>query len=183
MFGSLGAPELLIILAIVVVLFGATRIGDIGKGIGRGIREFRSELKDNGEGKRVKRAKRRSPRARPSPPQLPLPRRPPATTPSPRLSPTSLERSAHTPAKPAGVFHFLRDDASAPRSMKNMRNRKTIVRPPETNAGHQINPIKKKIASAPVIPIPETTTMRAKTTPSGTWRTRISAPSSSRSSS
>ncbi len=49
MFGSLGAPELLIILAIVVVLFGATRIGDIGKGIGRGIREFRSELKDNGE--------------------------------------------------------------------------------------------------------------------------------------
>ncbi len=51
MFGSLGAPELLIILAIVVVLFGATRIGDIGKGIGRGIREFRSELKDDEEGK------------------------------------------------------------------------------------------------------------------------------------
>jgi len=50
MFGSLGAPELLIILAIVVVLFGATRIGDIGKGIGRGIREFRTELKDDGEG-------------------------------------------------------------------------------------------------------------------------------------
>lgn len=42
---SLGAPELLIILAIVVVLFGASRIGDIGKGLGRGIREFRSELK------------------------------------------------------------------------------------------------------------------------------------------
>jgi len=46
LFGSLGAPELLIILAIVVVLFGATRIGDIGKGVGRGIREFRRELKD-----------------------------------------------------------------------------------------------------------------------------------------
>jgi sec-independent protein translocase protein TatA len=45
-FGSLGAPELLIILAILVVLFGATRIGDIGKGIGRGIREFRREVKD-----------------------------------------------------------------------------------------------------------------------------------------
>jgi Sec-independent protein translocase protein TatA len=30
-FGSLGAPELLIILAILVVLFGATRIGDIGR--------------------------------------------------------------------------------------------------------------------------------------------------------
>jgi sec-independent protein translocase protein TatA len=46
LFGSLGAPELLIILAILVVLFGATRIGDIGKGIGRGIREFRREVKD-----------------------------------------------------------------------------------------------------------------------------------------
>ncbi len=47
MFQSLGAPELLIILAIVVVLFGATRIGDIGnKGFGRGIREFRRELRD-----------------------------------------------------------------------------------------------------------------------------------------
>lgn len=49
MFNSLGAPELLIILAIVVVLFGATRIGDIGKGIGRGIKEFRREIKDGQE--------------------------------------------------------------------------------------------------------------------------------------
>jgi sec-independent protein translocase protein TatA len=46
MFGSLGAPELLIILAIVVVIFGATRIGDIGKGIGRGIKEFRKEIRE-----------------------------------------------------------------------------------------------------------------------------------------
>ena len=49
MFGSLGAPELLIISAILVVLFGATRIGYIGKGIGRGIREFRREVKDGQE--------------------------------------------------------------------------------------------------------------------------------------
>lgn len=49
MFQSFGAPELLIILAIVVVLFGATRIGDIGKGIGRGIREFRREVRDGQE--------------------------------------------------------------------------------------------------------------------------------------
>jgi sec-independent protein translocase protein TatA len=43
---NLGPLELFIILAIVVVLFGATRIGDIGKGIGRGIREFRREIRD-----------------------------------------------------------------------------------------------------------------------------------------
>ncbi len=46
MFQSLGAPELLIILAIIVVLFGATRLGDIGRGFGRGIREFRRELRE-----------------------------------------------------------------------------------------------------------------------------------------
>ena len=42
---NLGPLELIIILAIVVVLFGATRIGDIGKGIGRGISEFRREVR------------------------------------------------------------------------------------------------------------------------------------------
>lgn len=45
-FQSLGPLELIIILAIVVVLFGATRIGDIGKGVGRAIREFRREVKE-----------------------------------------------------------------------------------------------------------------------------------------
>lgn len=43
---SIGPLELLIVLAIVVVLFGATRLTDIGKNLGRGIREFRHELKD-----------------------------------------------------------------------------------------------------------------------------------------
>jgi sec-independent protein translocase protein TatA len=46
---NIGPIELLIILAIVVVLFGATRIGDIGKGIGRGIREFRREVRDESQ--------------------------------------------------------------------------------------------------------------------------------------
>lgn len=48
-FQSLGPTELIIILAIVIVLFGATRIGDIGKGIGRGIREFRREVREGQE--------------------------------------------------------------------------------------------------------------------------------------
>jgi sec-independent protein translocase protein TatA len=45
-FQSLGPAELVIILAIVVVLFGASRIGDIGGSIGRGIREFRREVRE-----------------------------------------------------------------------------------------------------------------------------------------
>lgn len=60
MFQSFGAPELLIILAIVVVLFGATRIGDIGKGIGRGIREFRREVKEGDEPAKTDTAKSES---------------------------------------------------------------------------------------------------------------------------
>jgi sec-independent protein translocase protein TatA len=43
---QLGATELLIILAIVVVLFGASRIPEIMGGMGKGIREFRSATRD-----------------------------------------------------------------------------------------------------------------------------------------
>lgn len=45
MFG-LGATELLIILVIVVVITGATRLPQIGKGLGEGIKNFRGALKE-----------------------------------------------------------------------------------------------------------------------------------------
>jgi sec-independent protein translocase protein TatA len=43
MLGSLGWQELLIILVIIALLFGASRVGDMGKALGRGVKEFRSE--------------------------------------------------------------------------------------------------------------------------------------------
>jgi sec-independent protein translocase protein TatA len=46
MFG-LGLPELLIILVIVVLLFGAGRLPQIGSGIGEGIRNFKKSIKDD----------------------------------------------------------------------------------------------------------------------------------------
>jgi sec-independent protein translocase protein TatA len=45
MFGSLGTPELLLILAIVVLLFGVGRVSRIGGEMGSAIREFRKGLK------------------------------------------------------------------------------------------------------------------------------------------
>ena len=41
-----GIEKLLIILAIVVVLFGAKRVPEIGASIGKGIREFKKGMKD-----------------------------------------------------------------------------------------------------------------------------------------
>jgi len=45
MLGSLGWQELLIILVILALLFGASRVADLGGALGRGIREFRSEAR------------------------------------------------------------------------------------------------------------------------------------------
>ena len=48
---ELGAPELLLILAIVVILFGVGRIGKIGKELGTGMREFRKGIQGDDENK------------------------------------------------------------------------------------------------------------------------------------
>jgi sec-independent protein translocase protein TatA len=45
MFGSLGMPELLIILVIVIFIFGVNKIPQLGKGLGEGIKNFKSSLK------------------------------------------------------------------------------------------------------------------------------------------
>lgn len=43
--GGLGMWELLVILMIVVVIFGASRLPQLGKGLGEGIRNFKQSLK------------------------------------------------------------------------------------------------------------------------------------------
>jgi sec-independent protein translocase protein TatA len=45
LFGPLGMPEMLIILAIVILIFGANRLPELGKGIGQGIKNFKSGMK------------------------------------------------------------------------------------------------------------------------------------------
>ena len=44
--GRIGVPELLIVLAIVFIIFGANRLPGLGRGIGSAIKGFKDEMKD-----------------------------------------------------------------------------------------------------------------------------------------
>ena len=46
MFGNLGFPELLIIMVVILLLFGAKRIPEIAGSMGKGIREFQKNIND-----------------------------------------------------------------------------------------------------------------------------------------
>ena len=46
MFGNLGMPEILLIMLIVLLLFGAKRIPEIAGSMGKGIREFKKNIND-----------------------------------------------------------------------------------------------------------------------------------------
>ena len=48
MFG-IGMPELLVILGIAILVFGATRLPAIGSGIGKAIRNFKKSIKESPE--------------------------------------------------------------------------------------------------------------------------------------
>jgi sec-independent protein translocase protein TatA len=49
LMGNLGIPELLIILCIIILVFGANRLPEIGRGIGRGIKNFKEATKGGPE--------------------------------------------------------------------------------------------------------------------------------------
>jgi sec-independent protein translocase protein TatA len=47
--GKLGLPEILLILAIALLIFGPSKLADLGKGLGEGIKNFKSAVGDNKE--------------------------------------------------------------------------------------------------------------------------------------
>lgn len=57
--GRIGSTELLLLALLVVLLFGASRLPEIGRGLGLGIKRFKKSLRDEeGDPKRVDRERR-----------------------------------------------------------------------------------------------------------------------------
>jgi sec-independent protein translocase protein TatA len=49
MFGGIGPEKIILLLIVVLLLFGAKRIPEIGSSFGRGIREFKKSIGDSGD--------------------------------------------------------------------------------------------------------------------------------------
>lgn len=47
--GKLGVPEILLLLAVALLIFGPSKLADLGKGLGEGIKNFKSAVKDGGD--------------------------------------------------------------------------------------------------------------------------------------
>jgi sec-independent protein translocase protein TatA len=54
MLGGIGMSELMIILVIVLVIFGAGKLPEVGSALGKGIKNFKSSMTDSAEGKSAK---------------------------------------------------------------------------------------------------------------------------------
>jgi sec-independent protein translocase protein TatA len=52
--GMIGPPQILLIVVLVILLFGAKKIPELMKGMGKGIKEFKDASKEEGENKEEK---------------------------------------------------------------------------------------------------------------------------------
>ncbi|WP_022665333.1 twin-arginine translocase TatA/TatE family subunit [Desulfospira joergensenii] len=52
MIGGIGMPELIIILVIILIIFGAGKLPEIGAGLGKGIKNFKKATKEPIENKK-----------------------------------------------------------------------------------------------------------------------------------
>ncbi|HWX24636.1 MAG TPA: twin-arginine translocase TatA/TatE family subunit [Vicinamibacteria bacterium] len=54
MFGTLGFPEVVLILIVFVLIFGTSRLPELGKGIGEGIKNFKKSMREETEDEKKK---------------------------------------------------------------------------------------------------------------------------------
>ncbi len=101
MFGTLGGPELFLILVVALIVFGPRKLPEMGRSLGKMMAEFRKAsaefqrtIEDEVEADRVKTAAA-------APPQIAPPAEPAATPDGPVASPANtVERDAATPVDP-----------------------------------------------------------------------------------
>lgn len=108
MFGGMGMGEMLLIFLVVLLLFGAKRLPEIGSALGKGIREFKGSVREiEGELKAADRPRYTPTPRDPEPQRIEGTSAPPATTGAPTSSSTTS-----VPAAPA--------TASAPSSTEKL---------------------------------------------------------------
>ena len=56
--GMIGAPQIILIIAVVLLLFGGRKIPELMKGLGSGIREFKNATKEEEETQKVEKEKK-----------------------------------------------------------------------------------------------------------------------------
>ena len=96
MFGSLGAPEIIIIALVVVLLFGAGKISGLGKEVGSSIKEFRKAVKDE-DAEKAKEQAAQAAAAQPQPQQY-------TTPPAQQAAPPPPQQTAGTPGEGKNIF-------------------------------------------------------------------------------
>ena len=105
--GSVGTPEILLVLVIALLLFGPQKLPELGKSLGRAIREFKkasSELQETieREVEEVKRAYKEEARPGvPGPAGMPAGALPPPSAPMPAPPPPSGEQTEPVPPPPS----------------------------------------------------------------------------------
>ncbi len=89
MFGSLGAPELIIIALVIILIFGVGKISGLGRELGTSIKEFRRAVKDEDEAARQQAAAPppQHQQTVQAPPPPPVAAQPPAAAPPPNSDP------------------------------------------------------------------------------------------------
>jgi len=108
---ALGAPELIIILVIIVLIFGVGKLPEVGSALGKGIKEFRKSTDDLSKDDETEKPTAAVEAPRPQPALVEPPRQMPAASSVPRSAPEAVE--SPRAASAAGVAPTQADGTMA----------------------------------------------------------------------
>jgi TatA/E family protein of Tat protein translocase len=119
MFGTMGISELIIILVIVLIIFGAGKLPQIGEGVGKALRGFKKEVNDIPPPDAAQpEAKQPAPTSKPGQ-TLAAPKPTTPYTPGPELTPGTTAASMHNMAVPPQQSQRMTSTAAQPSSTQS----------------------------------------------------------------